>query len=651
MKRFILALITILSIFGTSIKPASATSVNNFYFSDAEFDYYLEKTETGSKMHVKEVLTAEFPSTNQNHGITRSIPYSNQDGQNLTAPSKSDLNFTALRNGEKEPIAKSETEHGNYIFYLGKKSEYVHGQQVYTLEYDFSNVITEFNSAGKMTWKGNGASFQELYWDTNGTGWSQKFDHLIARVHIPADIAKNLIGDKTSCYVGKYGSNSSSSYRCTISSDDETTYNPFAIGADKDKSAEVVITFETDSLKAGENLTFAIDFDPGTFFVPEPARSMALVYIVIGSGAIMLFILLFAIYRYFQRISEKYRYKKTLFVTPQYTQPKGLTVADTEYLWLNTKKASLVATLIELAIDHKVELIKTEKEKTFGGTKTVWNVKVLSLGELTTAQKNVITILHGGENYSEGDTFKIEKHTASYHLQSLAREYRTSSSKRLEKMGLMVPSGDKKKLYSPSYAIFAIFLIIFYLFAALSVFIEYGSMLVGGGTLFGYASIGMILALIIIIAATARAVKIHRHTNEGIAASNEIDGLREYIKMAESDRLKFNQSVKGAPTSAKGIVKLYEKLLPYAIIFGEEESWMGELNKYYEQNPDIDHSWYSGSDYIAIGAFHSMVMNTNSSIRSSVSYTSSSSSSSGSSGGGGGGFSGGGGGGGGGGGW
>ena len=52
--------------------------------------------------------------------------------------------------------------------------------------------------------------------------------------------------------------------------------------------------------------------------------------------------------------------------------------------------------------------------------------------------------------------------------------------------------------------------------------------------------------------------------------------------MAEADRLKFLQSVEGADASNVGIVKLYEKLLPWASLFGAEESWVKELAKYYE---------------------------------------------------------------------
>ncbi|MBR1875054.1 DUF2207 domain-containing protein, partial [Candidatus Saccharibacteria bacterium] len=143
------------------------------------------------------------------------------------------------------------------------------------------------------------------------------------------------------------------------------------------------------------------------------------------------------------------------------------------------------------------------------------------------------------------------------------------------------------------------------------------------------------------------------HTDKGLDISNYMDGLKLYIKMAEADRLKFLQSVEGVDTSETGIVKLNEKLLPYAALFGLEKSWMNELSKCYELHEEVSPNWYaSGFNYSIINsAMRSAVsrpIDTSSSGGSSGGSWSSSSSSSG---GGGGGFSGGGGGGGGGGGW
>ena len=93
------------------------------------------------------------------------------------------------------------------------------------------------------------------------------------------------------------------------------------------------------------------------------------------------------------------------------------------------------------------------------------------------------------------------------------------------------------------------------------------------------------------------------------------------------------------------MVKLYEKLLPYAAIFGLEKSWMNELERYYKLDETLQPDWYrsglSTSDVLVISRLTSNYVSSSSTLVSSGG-----SSSSGFSGGGGGGFSGGGGGGG-----
>ena len=107
--------------------------------------------------------------------------------------------------------------------------------------------------------------------------------------------------------------------------------------------------------------------------------------------------------------------------------------------------------------------------------------------------------------------------------------------------------------------------------------------------------------------------------------------------MAEAERMKMLQSVKGADTSAEGIVKLYEKLLPYAAVFGLEESWLKEMKEYCEVE-EIDQP-----DYLMTGIAASELIRTMNNTASYVTTASTMSSSgggssSGFSGGGGGGF-------------
>lgn len=130
-----------------------------------------------------------------------------------------------------------------------------------------------------------------------------------------------------------------------------------------------------------------------------------------------------------------------------------------------------------------------------------------------------------------------------------------------------------------------------------------------------------------------------------------LKGLELYIKIAEEDRIKVLQSPQGAEKTpvdindSTKIVRLYERVLPYAVLFNNEKEWSKSLGKFYEQqgtSPD----WYVGTSAFNAALFSSSL---SSFLSSASSYSSPSSSSSGGSIGGG--SSGGGGGGGGGGGW
>ena len=204
MKKLFLALILALTLtlFGTT---KTFASTNDFYFTDATFDYYLEKLADGrSKMHIDEVLTAVFPSFNQNHGIERWIP--KKYNQVSILPN---LNFVVQKNGISEPFTTYND--GDFLcLRIGNANKYVHDEQIYTISYDVENVILNPTNA----------TGQELYWDVNGTGWSQNFESVTARIHLPEslNLARKGQDDKNlSCYVGKYGtSGSAATSRCTI---------------------------------------------------------------------------------------------------------------------------------------------------------------------------------------------------------------------------------------------------------------------------------------------------------------------------------------------------------------------------------------------------------------------------------------------------
>ena len=623
-------------------------SAQDFYFKDFTADYYLTKLEDGtSNLHVKEVLTAVFPETDQNHGITRTIPYSNQGGKNRTVANTSALNLTVLRNGVPENVNKITANDGYYTVYIGDADKYVNGEQVYTLEYDYTDVITEFDANGINVSGVEGAEkvLQELYWDTNGTGWKQEFDKLTANLHVPADVYEHMDAEAW-CYVGSYGEKGQG--RCTIT------------------PTEDGYTFTTANLASGENLTFAVDFEPGTFRVILEKNYILVITLVIVI-AIVTFFLIKKYLKWRKVAKPQYYLYKSLFVAPQYQPPadSSIHVAEGEQIYVKKTESSYVATLLELAVSKKITIVKVEDKKKYEWT-VVLNVDPK---ELTGPQEKMLNILNGESGLKQGDEIPIQKHRATRYLADCAEGYTDSAVRTLEKGGYLQEksTGKSKQVSAMTILTLAVPIIII----TVLTFSEQIERLVDNvlipspnAIMVGADFIPILIVALFVCSILAgnilekRIKKYKDHTESGIKLARYLEGLELYIKMAEEDRLKFLQSVEGADTSNTGIVKLYEKLLPWASLFGAEESWVKELEKYYDIE-DVDEVATMGVIVGAI-AIAGIAYEINHIVSASTSYREPSSSggswSSSSSGGGGfssggGGFSGGGGGGGGGGGW
>lgn len=600
------------------VSSAHATDTNNFYFSDFTGDYYLSRDEGGiSHLKVKESVTAVFPDYEQNKGICRQIPFTNQNGKNLTLPrlTREDINVT--RNGAPEPIYSIEKEDNYYNVCTGT-DEYVLGEQVYTFEYEFTKVVTEFEEDGK-TW-------QELYWDTNGNGASQHFDKVTAGLHFED---KTIWTGEAWCYVGLYGK--SGKDRCTIT-----------------KTQDGVV-FEAEDLTKHENLTFDVELVPGAFIVPGPEKNYTYVWLTIGAGVLCLIAIGWAV-RKFVKNRGKTRYYKGLFVKPEYQPSSQYTLPEMAEIYVGKKKDVKVAMLLDLVVKKKIEFIKADKKK--------WKVKVNNLDGVRGEYMELLAILNGGERPEVGDVFELEGHKASSKLMKLKKSMDDKIKNDLSNDGL-VEKGYRLGSNGGNMVtnVFALSLVIIPAVICLGItalgLLEsmmgldntYGQELVFYPYFYKTLFVMVLVTVPIVITIYEIGTRYEKHTEKGLEAVRYMDGLRLYIEMAEVERMKVLQSVKGADTSPEGVVKLYEKLLPYAAVFGLEESWMEEMKKYCEvaevEEPDYLMHGLVMSDMMRAVNTASAYANTSTTMSSSGGG-----SSSGFSGGGGGGFSGGGGGGG-----
>lgn len=596
-----------------------AVDTNNFYFSDFTADYYLTKDANGiSHLKVVENLTAEFPTFKQNKGIRREIPFTNQDGMNVTLPNLNGSNITVLRNGEPEPIWNI-SKNGDYYLVETGTDDYVLGTQVYTLEYEFEKVVTDFGD------------FQELYWDTNGTGWSQRFGTVTARVHFENP---DVWTGESWCYVGSYGE--SGQERCMM--------NEISDG----------VEFTAQSLGAYENLTFDVELEPGSFVVPEPEKdyTVMIVATIICTGCAVF--LTYKIIKY-QDIAKKIKEYKGMFVAPQYQPHPDYSLAEMAEIYLGKKKDVKVGILLDLIVKKKVELHKKGDEGI--DIKHKWALLVKNT-DIREEGMIVLQLLADKLIIHDGDIIELESRTATSMLMELGKQFDRVVLEDVKQDSLVdsrYKIGNAKSLNVASGMFSAVFMASMTVFGVLAVVIGItdGAILdinmrgnvVGGWVVVILTVVAILLTMTIVFWINGRRKIIGDFTTKGMEASKYMEGLKLYISMAEADRMKMLQSVEGADTSAEGIVKLYEKLLPYAAVFGLEESWMREMKEFCNAREVAE------PDYLMNGI---TTMQLSRAMRSSAGYASSAghtiagggSFSSSSSGGGGGGFSGGGGGGG-----
>lgn len=617
---FVISFLLSLIIIGPNVVNASDdsdSSVNNFIISDFQADYYLDKDIDGrSTLKTVEQITAEFPAYDQNHGIERAIPIA-YDGH------KTNVEIESVQDQSGNRLEYSIRRSGLFnVIRIGNADVYVHGVKTYVISYTQRDVTKYFSDTND----------DEFYWDTNGTGWSQTFSNVTARLHINPSIADSLNG-KMACYYGAEGSTN----RCDI-----------------DKSGDGVISASVSSLLAGENMTISVGFKANTFspyqetYVEINAKYLA-IFMVIVSVGILGYIL-------YLRFVKGRAAPSTHAIVPEYLPPKG---ADVPLSSIIAGKSAnwMSAAIIDLAVRHKIKIIEHEKK---WWQKPKYTLQLVSDKDVTDNEKYVINALFAkdGELSSalglepnsyeksiidgilvkdgkSGSTCELDPNKYDAELMNSVRESYEVIKHTTDDAGYYI---DVKKMKLNMAGL--TFLLSAMLFGANYLLSE--NMIIYSN----YSAATIVLIFIIIFAVVALVFSLKPLSAKGRELSDYLKGLKLYIKIGEEDRLKVLQSPQGAEKTpintndTAKLVRLYERVLPYAVLFDQEKEWTKVLGKYYEQQ-NVQPTWFVGTSVFNAAAFSSSLS----------SFASSSSASSGTGGSGGGGSSGGGGGGGGGSGW
>ncbi|MGI6612359.1 MAG: DUF2207 domain-containing protein [Candidatus Nanosyncoccaceae bacterium] len=589
-------LVLVLSIIlGVGLSTSVWAGVDDFYFDSLDVEYHLSVDEENrSVLKVKETFVAVFPDFDQNRGMVRAIPLSYQ-GHSLNLKLGE-----VYRNGGVAPIAKDSIENGFRRLEI-RDDSYIHGKNTFEINYTMHDTTLSPQ---------DNLSIQELYWDVNGTGWGQPFESVRATVFLEDGLINRLTGE-SACYTGYEGSNAKD---CLI-----------------ERTPEGGFIIETlEPLSPRQNLTFAIGFQAETF---EPYQMTNVQKILVVVAKIMPIVLLAALIALtIKRVKLGGGAKKDAAIATQYIPPKGIDVLQSATLLNATTKAA-TATLIDLAVRHKINIKEVEKPGLFGLKSKNYKIEVIDTKDLT---PNEILILHSylQKEVEVGSSRELKKDESDTRIATGVQAAQTTAFNELKELKYYQEAPEKKKLIMAS-------IIIMLLSITLTIFggwLSSNYLIDKEGLWLPFVAMALVVASVVILISFAT---MRLRTNKGADVVHYLKGLEQYIKLAETERLAFNQSVDTAQTvsgktDTERRVVLYERILPYAMLFNLEKTWNKVLEAVY-QEAGVTPDWYIGTGSFSASDFSKSMSDFSSSSSSSSSSGSSGGGSSGGGGGGGGG--------------
>ncbi|WP_165068334.1 DUF2207 domain-containing protein [Marisediminicola senii] len=578
---------------GMPAAVASADELDDFEFSSFDGVYELSTDADGrSVLEVQETLVAVFPPE-QNRGIRREL-VDRYDGH------PTDLRVLSVTDENGDPREYETEDDGDFEVVTIAGDDFVEGEQTYVITYEQHNVTRYFDDTDA----------DEFYWDVNGTGWAQPFGVVTARVVLEPELQRALTDQVTAVSGAEGDSNPVESF---------TTADGYE--------------FTQTDLGPGENLTFAIGFDEGTFVprdgsfgaAPWPLVSVLLAgaSLLVAGGAALL-----------RRTRLRDAPGRGIIVA-EYLPPKGVGVLLASTISGTTTKAT-TAQILALAVARNLRIVEVPRMERKKKSKPEYHLEFLTAEG---ADADSLAFLHAifGDSLDAGETRDLAQPDAKAvtkisALQAAVTKRATADGyRRALPVGLITLVVVVGLLVGLAAIVFSIVSLV----QAYGGFVPVISLTVGA------------LAIVATVALVAR----QPLEPKGVEVRDHLRGLKVYIALAEADRLRYLQSPQGAervpvnggapvngagatdgtgatdaggpidPDDTAQVLRLNERLLPYAVLFGAEKEWVEEIGRYYERL-DADPYWYYGQGHFNAAIFASSIGSVSTSLSSSYSSSS-----------------------------
>lgn len=550
------AVVALLALAGVVLgaSPASA-DVDDFTFDAFRAEMTLSRDADGhAELVVTETIVARFPDADQNRGIVRAIPDDYDDVPLQTR-------IVSVTDAEGRDLPYEIETSRDEIRVLTGDDDFVRGIQTYVISYTQRDTIRAFADTDA----------DEFYRDINGVDWAQPFGEVSVRLTVDPALTGALLEGAAACYVGAQGDDAT----CPISREQDGL---FVAGA--------------RDLGPGENVTVAVGFAAGTFVAGEPVRTPVEEFsrqatplfaggsiAALAAGAAAIGAALFARRRGRDATGRG-------VIVPEYAPPADLDVLQAAHL-VGRGSSGVPAALLDAAVAGRMRIIETAAS----GTLTL----ELADGPATSRLHDAVVEAVFGVGSRPGTrvTLGPDRQDVAKALQALD----PIAVEDLRRRGLTEKRRSTGALPAALLAVGA-----FVIAVVAVVFSAFGT----GPQWWQIVAIPVIVALGIVAFALLRYRD--RITDAGAPLRDHLHGLRDYLQLAEADRLRVLQSPEGAervavdPGDPAQVLHLYERLLPWAVVWGVEKEWVEALDTRVRETGTTPH-WYAGGQGFSTGVF------------------------------------------------
>ncbi|MCZ6453557.1 MAG: DUF2207 domain-containing protein [Alphaproteobacteria bacterium] len=583
MTKFLLAALAVLFAVAVNAQPASAQTRERIVSFDSEI-----WVQDDASMTVRETITVDSTRRKIRRGIFREFPtkYRDLSGNRFVVGFEVQ---EVLRNGKREPYRIERLSNGIRIRIGDADVLIPKGRHVYRITYRTDRQLGFFDD------------FDELFWNVTGNGWDFPIERARATVHLP-DGARVL---NRAGYTGRAGERG----------------RDFTYTAQNDETFSV----ETSrTLKPGEGLTIAVSWPRG--FIQRPSNEQRLGYVLRDNSGVLAGVFGLAIlFAYYLIAWAKVgRDPETGPIFPLYAPPKGVSPAGARYVTrMGFDDKTFTAAIVSMAVKGYLT-IEEEKKKTYTLELTGQSAG-LSKGESALARK-LFSI----------SRLKIELKQKNHEtLQAAKKALQQSLRTEFEKIYFVRNTG----YFAPGIGLTVLALIalvaaadhpfeaafasvwltiwtgvVYYL--GLRAWRGWQAVIAGGGSITRFEAIVMTLfslpffggevmglafyaestsigaAVIVVLMQLSNLVFYHllkAPTRLGRRAMDGIEGFRDYLSVAEKDRMNLLNPPDRTP-------ELFEQFLPYALALGVEQQWSEQFSDVLAQ---------AGSDPAAGGRHYS----------------------------------------------